>query len=163
MRDEKIHHSSFIIHHWCSAKSGFQRVKRQFLPIRPVLAGAKVRRSFEDAKGFAYFCIPFLLSRVRNGFAVSPNGEADLKRKRQKFQFVVQITNQLSPYEYRDTHGQNIESDAGSMQVAAGFFATLVSFGPEFSGKIQFFKFGTPRLLQRIEIWVKFLSDPSNA
>jgi len=34
-----------------SAKSGFQRVKRQFLPIRPVLAGAKVRVSFEGAKG----------------------------------------------------------------------------------------------------------------
>ncbi|MCC6462995.1 MAG: hypothetical protein IT260_21175 [Saprospiraceae bacterium] len=33
------------------AKAGFQRVKRQFLPIRPVLAGAKVRCNFEGAKG----------------------------------------------------------------------------------------------------------------
>lgn len=35
----------------CFAKAEFLRVKRQFLPIHPVLASAKVGQSFMNSKG----------------------------------------------------------------------------------------------------------------
>jgi adenine-specific DNA-methyltransferase len=88
------------------------------------------------------------ISMVRNDFPAVPKGGVGIKRKRQKFKFVVRNINQLLPYEHRDTHGHNIEQDVGRRQVAARFFASLVSIGPEFSGKIKFFEHGTSRLLQ---------------